>query len=97
MIKMLGLIQSMDPDALKSYLSQVGATVTSFGGEVVARGQTGEPFWNELNCEPFDSFVEVCFESMDQARAWAQSPAYQTLLIIRKKAMRVTFFELQKS
>lgn len=97
MVTFIGLIKSLDPRALTDYLSKVGQTVELFGGTVAARGQTLKPIWNELNCELFDSYVEVSFDTVEKANSWAHSPQYQDLLPIRNKAMQVTFFGIEKS
>jgi uncharacterized protein (DUF1330 family) len=96
MVTYIGLIKSLDQLSLTDYLSKVGQTVELFGGTVAARGQTLEPIWNELNCEPFDSYVEVCFDTAEKANEWANSTPYQALLPIRNKAMQVTFFGINK-
>lgn len=97
MVTFIGLIKSLDQSALKDYLSKVGQTVALFGGKVTARGETLTPIWNELNCEPFDSYVEVMFESFERANEWVHSPQYQNLLPIRNKGMQVTFFGINKT
>ncbi len=97
MVTFMGLIKSLDQIALKEYLSKVGQTVEIFGGKVTDRGQAFTPVWNELNCQPFDSFVEVCFDSFERASEWVHSPEYQNLLTIRYKGMQVTFFALDKN
>jgi len=96
MVTYLGLIKSLDRNALTDYLSKVGHTVDLFGGKIAGRGQTFTPIWNELNCESFDSFVEVCFDSFERAEEWAHSPQYQNLLPVRNKAMQVIFFGIDK-
>ncbi len=97
MVTFIGLIKSLDQRSLIDYLSKVGQTVELFGGTVTARGQTLKPIWNELNCELFDSYVEVRFDTVERANYWAHSPQYQDLLPIRNKAMQVTFFGIEKS
>lgn len=97
MVTLIGLIKSLDQSALSTYLSQVGQTVALFDGKIISRGKTLEPFWNELNCPPFDSYVEVSFDSIERAQEWANSPNYQSLLPIRNHAMQVTFFGIDKA
>jgi uncharacterized protein (DUF1330 family) len=95
MVAFMGLIKSLDQQALTDYLSKVGQTVELFGGSIAARGKTLTPIWNELNCESFDAYVEVCFDSVERGTEWANSPQYQNLLPVRNKAMQVTFFGLE--
>ncbi len=96
MVTFIGLIKSLDQIALKDYLSKVGQTVDLYGGQVASRGDALTPMWNELNCQPFDSYVEVLFDSLERANEWSRSPEYQSLLPIRNKGMQVTFFGVSK-
>lgn len=74
------------------YRAQVGATVELYGGSVLRRGNCDDPFWNELNAKAFDTFVELCFPSLDDAKRWANSPEYLALLPVRQRAMQLTLF-----
>ena len=90
--KVIGLIQLTDPAAFEIYRSQVAATVEKYRGQVAFRGQALAPFWNELECAPFEACVELHFPTPDAARAWASSPEYSALLAVRQQAMRLTLF-----
>jgi hypothetical protein len=48
-----------------------------------------KPTWPFL---PFHYFVIIAFESVEKARAWYDSPAYQELVAVRKKASTATLF-----
>ena len=94
-MKMIGLIKLLDVKAFESYRSQVGATLAPYGGVIRGRGNKSLVPWNELVCGDFDAWVEIEFESSDQAQRWINSPEYTALLAIRQKAMRLTLFGLE--
>ena len=81
-----------DQGAFEQYRSQVSQTVELYRGSIQARGTITELFWNELACAPFSAFVELHFQSPEDAHAWAHSPEYQALVAIRNKAMKLTLF-----
>lgn len=94
-MKIIGLIKLVNPEAFELYRSQVGSTVTRYGGSVQFRGAKTLMPWNELGCEDFDAFVEIEFPSVDHAQRWAGSPEYAALLPVRTQAMRLTLFGVQ--
>ena len=91
-IKVIGLIQVKDLAAFEEYRSQVGDTVALHKGKITSRGVLNTFLWNELECESFSAFVELHFPSKEDAHTWANSPEYQSLVAIRKQAMRLTLF-----
>jgi hypothetical protein len=94
-IKVIGLIQLMDQNAFEQYRNQVSQTVELYRGSVKARGTLTEVFWNELNCAPFSTFVEIHFHNPEDAHTWAYSPEYQALVATRNKAMKLTLFGVE--
>ncbi len=94
-VKVIGLIELKDPDAFEVYKNQVGATVEKFGGQIFSRGTVENTFWNELNIDPFTSFVELHFPNLSSAQNWASSAEYQNLLKVRHQALKVTLFSVQ--
>ena len=92
--KVIGLIELTDQNAFEQYRSRVGQTVALYKGNILNRGSVTEIFWNELNCAKFSAFVELTFPSQEDAKAWAHSPEYQSLLDIRSKAMKLTLFSV---
>jgi uncharacterized protein (DUF1330 family) len=91
-VKVIGLMELQDQEAFRQYRSQVGLTVEHYRGSIQARGAVTELFWNELECAPFSTFVELSFPSSEDAHAWAHSPEYQALVTTRNKAMQLTLF-----
>ena len=90
--KVIGLIELTDQNAFEQYRSRVGQTVALYKGNILNRGSVTEIFWNELNCAKFSAFVELTFPSQEDAKAWAHSPEYQSLVTIRSTAMKLTLF-----
>src|SRR5579859_7564520 len=72
-----------DEEALRRYGSQVGPVIAEFGGEIIAFGP-----WQMLFGEPaFINGMIIRFASEETAKAWYESPAYQSLLDIRDIAL----------
>lgn len=69
-----------NPDAMGPYIEKVGATVEPFQGKTLCAGTNIEVM--EGDWKP-KRFVIVEFPSMDKARDWYNSPAYQEILPIR--------------
>lgn len=93
-VKVIGLIDLIDKTAFQQYRAHVSQTVELYKGKIVARGSLAEIFWNELNCEPFNNFVEIHFPSKEDAHAWAKSKEYQNLVGVRNQAMKLTLFTI---
>jgi uncharacterized protein (DUF1330 family) len=96
-VNVLGLIELKDPSAFEEYRAQVGATVEQYGGRITQRGVRGDIFWNELECKPFSAYVQLAFPSAIDAKHWAASPEYLSLVPIRNQAMQLTLFSMLPS
>ena len=72
-----------DPEGLKPYSARVASTLEPFGGRFIVRGGKIAPLEGEA---PKGRIVIIAFESMEEAQAWYDSPAYQELKPIRHKA-----------
>jgi uncharacterized protein (DUF1330 family) len=94
-ITVVGIFKTLSLEDFELYRSQVGISITLYGGSVVRRGECAEPFWNQLNTNSFDTFVELSFPSMDDAKRWAESPEYKALLPVRERAMELTLFAVK--
>jgi uncharacterized protein (DUF1330 family) len=68
------------------YRSQVLATLTPFGGELVFRGNQVRALSGEC---PHADIVAIRFPSLVDADSWHNSAAYQALLPIRQEAADV--------
>lgn len=90
--KVIGLMELTNQNAFEEYRCQVGQTVELHKGIIYARGAITEIFWNELDCNPFSTYVELHFPSKEDAHAWVKSPQYQALVSVRSQAMKLTLF-----
>ena len=88
---MSATVQVKDPEKLKVYVSQVGATMAPHGGKMVVRGKVAK----QLNGEAKHQ-IEAVFEfpSADAIDAWYESDAYQALIPNRDEAAYVTIVVL---
>jgi uncharacterized protein (DUF1330 family) len=67
-----------DPDALAAYAKLSGAAVTAAGGRILVRGVPAHVYEAGLH----ERTVVIEFDSVDQARAAHDSPAYQEALAL---------------
>ena len=72
-----------DREAIKPYSANVEATFKPFGGRFIVRGGDPVPLEGQ---SPKGRLVIIEFDSMEQAQAWYNSPAYSQLRPIRQKA-----------
>ncbi|HEX4022718.1 MAG TPA: DUF1330 domain-containing protein [Acidobacteriaceae bacterium] len=71
-------------EAFETYRTRAAKAITKYGGRYLARGgevQTLEGDWKPK------AIVIVEFPSMEQARAWYQSPEYATALEVHDVAL----------
>jgi uncharacterized protein (DUF1330 family) len=94
-ITVIGIFKTLSLEDFALYRGQVGASIELYGGTVVRRGECAELFWNQLSANSFDTFVELSFPSMDDAKRWAESPEYSALLPVRERAMELTLFAVK--
>jgi uncharacterized protein (DUF1330 family) len=74
-----------DPDAYREYTRQVDATAERYGGRYLVRGGTSQPEVLEGEWAPTRITV-LEFPSMEQAKAWYDSPEYGAIRGIRQGA-----------
>ncbi|MDQ3410790.1 MAG: DUF1330 domain-containing protein [Chloroflexota bacterium] len=80
-----------DPEAYREYTSQVPATLAPFQGRFVVRAGAYETLEGEWSP---DRVVLIEFPTVEQARGWYASPAYQAILTIRHRNSDATFLAL---
>jgi uncharacterized protein (DUF1330 family) len=76
--------------AIKKYGEKVSGTLAPFNGHyhfVVAGGKA-----QSLDGEAPQGIVVIAFDSVEQARAWYDSPAYQAIKPIRQNAVKGRMF-----
>ncbi len=86
-------IKVHDLEKMQPYLDKAAGTLASFGGQPIVKG--GEVLRLEGK-EPRGSGVLIIrFPSMEQARAWYDSPEYQALIPFRTQASEAEFWLLE--
>ena len=80
-------IRVKNPEKLKSYISQVPATMAPHGAKMLSRGKVAKALNGEVAHQ-----MEAVFEfpSEDAIDAWFNSDAYQAIVSIREEAAHMT-------
>jgi uncharacterized protein (DUF1330 family) len=82
---MIADVEVTDPAGYDEYRRGVAATLEPFGGRFVVRGgrtQVLEGSWQPKRC------VVIEFPSMEQLKAWYDSPAYAPLIALRQRVAK---------
>jgi uncharacterized protein (DUF1330 family) len=74
-----------DPEAYREYTRQVGATVDQYGGRYIVAGPTSQPHTVEGDWKPTRITI-LEFPTMEQLKAWYDSPEYAAIRGIRQRA-----------
>jgi uncharacterized protein (DUF1330 family) len=84
-------IQVKDPEKLKSYISQVPATMAPHGAKMLSRGKIAKVLNGEVAHQ-----MEAVFEfpSEDAIDAWFNSDAYRAIVAIREEAAHMNIVVL---
>jgi uncharacterized protein (DUF1330 family) len=82
-----------DPEGIRSYSAQVAATFEPFGGRFIVRG--GGTIASLEGDAPNGRIVIIAFDSMEKARAWYDSPAYQAIKPIRHRSAKSRVFVVE--
>lgn len=79
----------VDPTAIKEYGAKVSETLAPFSGHYhfIVRGKI-----SGLDGKAPSGAVVIAFESVEQAKAWYNSPAYRAILPIRLKSVKGRMF-----
>jgi uncharacterized protein (DUF1330 family) len=77
-----------DPDTYKKYAEKVPATVAAFDGHYLVRGGKIQ----EVEGEVPKRIVVIAFESVEKARAWEYSPAYEAIKPLRHSSAKSRIF-----
>ncbi|MGN7295430.1 DUF1330 domain-containing protein [Rhizobium sp. SAFR-030] len=68
-------------DGIVAYLCGIDATLEPFGGRFIIHGGRKEV----LEGAPSDDLIVIGFPTMEAARSWYASPAYQALIGLRSQ------------
>ncbi len=88
----VGLIRVRNAEQWERYVSQVGSTISQYGGRIIFRGakrlvMAGEDM---IDTGAHDRVVTLEFADETAAKRWHDSPEYQRLVPIRDSAANVT-------
>jgi len=81
-------VEVTDPPTFQKYGESVGGTLVPFGGHYIVRG--GKTV--SLEGEPPKRFVVIAFDSVEKAKAWEDSPAYEAIKPIRHSSAKSRVF-----
>jgi uncharacterized protein (DUF1330 family) len=71
----------------RDYAPKVAGTLQPFGGQFLTSGKLAV-----LEGSAPQRFVIIAFDSVDKARSWYESSAYQQLVPVRQKTATTTLF-----
>jgi uncharacterized protein (DUF1330 family) len=71
----------------RDYAPKVADTLQPFGGQFLTSGKL-----TSIEGSTPQRFVIIAFDSVDKARGWYDSPAYQELVPVRQKAATTNLF-----
>jgi uncharacterized protein (DUF1330 family) len=80
---MIAQVDVHDPEAYKEYAAKVPPTLVEFEGKFLVRGGRIEPVEGDA---PPQRTVVLEFPSLEHARGWYESDAYQALIPLRHAA-----------
>ena len=87
-------IEIHDPEAFQAYVKASTATIRMFGGHHIARGAEAEVLEGEGN--NFRNGI-IQFASVEEAKAWYNSPEYQEVKKLRENCSTAHFYALPGS
>jgi uncharacterized protein (DUF1330 family) len=74
-----------DRDAARKYAQEASRSLIPFNGQYVVRGGAVQTLEGDA---PKGYIVMIAFDSMEKARGWYDSPAYQAIKPIRQNSTR---------
>ncbi|WP_221033395.1 DUF1330 domain-containing protein [Pseudomonas cichorii] len=84
--------EPVTPGAIKPYSERVESTFKPYGGRFIVRGGEVEGLEGE---QPMGRLVVIAFDSIQQARAWYHSAAYEEIKPIRHQAGKSNVYIVQ--
>jgi len=85
-------VQVTDPDTFKQYLAALPGTLAPYHVRTLSRSATVAL---DNSTPPAGSFVILAFNSMDDIKAWWNSPAYQAIIPLREKSAKTRAYAVQ--
>jgi uncharacterized protein (DUF1330 family) len=84
-------VQVSDPDGWKQYITALPATLAPYHVKTLARAPAVAM---DASTPPAGSTVILAFNSMDDLKAWWNSPAYQAIIPLREKSAKTVVYAL---
>jgi len=84
-------VQVTDPDGWKQYITALPGTLAPYHVKTLARAQ---PATLDASTPPAGSTVILAFNTMDDLKAWWNSPAYQAIVPLREKSAKTVAYAL---
>jgi uncharacterized protein (DUF1330 family) len=84
-------VQVTDPDRWKQYVTALPATLEPFHVKTLARAPAVAV---DVSTPPAGSTVILAFNSMNDIKAWWNSPAYQAIIPLREKSAKTIAYAL---
>jgi uncharacterized protein (DUF1330 family) len=85
-------VQVTDPDTFKQYVAALPGTMTPYKVRTLARSKA-EPL--DQATPPAGNLVVLAFNSMEDLKAWWNSPAYQAIIPLREKSAKTRIYAVQ--
>lgn len=85
-IFVIGQIRIIDQEKWNDYKSQVQSTLEPYGGKVLLRGSCIDSL---VGTTDYPDIVAIEFDSIEKAKAWYNSAAYQRIVPIREKGAEI--------
>lgn len=89
----IGFAKVKDAAKAQEYSAKAGPTVVASGGAVVGKGKLAAMLAGQFDA---NSCLIVKFASVDAAKAWYNSDAYQALIALRDEAITSTFMLIEE-
>ena len=84
-------VQVTDQDGWKQYIAALPATLAPYHDKTLARAA---PLALDSSTPPDGGMVILAFNSMDDLKAWWNSPAYQAIIPLREKSAKSVVYAL---
>jgi uncharacterized protein (DUF1330 family) len=85
-------VQVTDPDGWKQYLAALPGTLAPFHERTLARSPAVAL---DASTPPAGAVAILSFNSMDDLKAWWNSPAYQAIIPLREKSAKTRAYAIQ--
>ena len=84
-------LEVIDPDGFKQYLAALPATLEPYRVKTLVRAPA---VGLDAGIPPGGSTVILAFNSMDDLKAWVESPAYRAIIPLREKSAKTFAYAL---